>query len=290
MSRDATLTLMKTWDVKALLRLVLFALFMAGLTACGTVTKVQTKAQQTIVKIGEKTNIGQNPVDPLEGMNRKVFDFNEGLDEYVLKPSAKFYQAVTPNFIQIAVSNFFGNAGDVWTAVNNFLQGNGKDGVHDVLRVTFNSTFGLVGLIDVASEMGIPKHRADFGQTLGRWGVPSGPYIVLPLFGASTLRDTLALPVDFKGDVINASFPPFERNALGGLKIVDKRVGVLDAVNLIEEAALDKYVFIRDAYMQRRESQIKVEKDDSDLELEKEVKEVKEVKEEKIDNEELVEN
>jgi phospholipid-binding lipoprotein MlaA len=287
---------MKAWDVKALLRLVFLTLCMAALTACSTVTKVQDKAQQTIVKIGEKTNIGQNPVDPLEGMNRKVFDFNEGLDEYVLKPTAKFYQAVTPNFIQIAVSNFFGNAGDVWTAVNNFLQGNGKDGVHDVLRVTFNSTIGLVGLIDVASEMGIPKHRADFGQTLGRWGVPSGPYIVLPLFGASTLRDTLALPVDFKGDVINATFAPFERNAFGGLKVVDKRVGALDAVSLIEEAALDKYVFIRDAYMQRRESQIKVEKEDGEVEVEKEVKEKieskekKEVKEEKIDYEELVEN
>ncbi|MBR7800810.1 VacJ family lipoprotein [Undibacterium sp. FT137W] len=217
---------------------------------------MKTKALATLEKVSETTGIGNNPDDPLEGFNRSMFSFNESLDESVLKPSAKAYQAVTPDFVQTAVANFFSNIGDAWTAVNNVLQGNVGDGVNDILRFGINTTMGLGGLIDVASAGGMPKHRADFGQTLGVWGVPAGPYVVLPILGASTLRDTVATPVDLKGDLLRSQSTTAVNNSATVLKVLDKRAAALDAVSLIDEAALDKYVFIRGAYLQRRESQI----------------------------------
>ena len=228
--------------------------------AVETLTTVKTQAVATLEVVSEKTNIGNNPDDPLEGFNRHIFDFNEGLDQYILKPIASSYQAITPSFIQTGISNFFSNAGDAWTAVNNLLQGNVADSANDIMRFTINTTFGIGGLIDIASAGGMPKHRADFGQTLGMWGVPSGPYVVLPLLGASTLRDTIVMPIDLKGDILNSQLPSTEKNIATVLRIVDKRASVLQASNLIEEAAIDKYVFIRGAYLQRREGQIK--KDD----------------------------
>ena len=229
------------------------------LSACGTVTKVKTQTTQTLVKISETTGIGNNPADPLEGFNRSMFSFNEGLDNIALRPVAKAYQTVMPNFVQTAVGNFFSNAGDVWTAVNNLLQGNVTDSVNDVMRFAFNSTFGLAGLIDIASEAGMPKHRADFGQTLGVWGVKPGPYVVLPLFGASTLRDAIALPVDLKGNLINLQANKVISRSSSVLRIIDRRAASLEASRLIEEAALDKYVFVREAYLQRRASQMQKE-------------------------------
>lgn len=243
------------WRSLGLRILILCALGMS-MTACSTVTKVKTKALATLEKVSETTGIGNNPDDPLEGFNRSMFNFNESLDASVLKPTAQAYQAVTPDFVQTGVGNFFSNIGDVWTAVNNVLQGNIGDGVNDLLRFGINTTMGLGGLIDVASAGGMPKHRADFGQTLGVWGVPAGPYVVLPILGASTLRDTIATPVDFKGDILYSQSSVAVRNSTSVLKVIDKRASALDAVNLIEEAALDKYVFIRGAYLQRRESQI----------------------------------
>jgi phospholipid-binding lipoprotein MlaA len=237
-------------------RLLLVVLFGMSITACTTVTKVKTKALATLEKVSEKTGIGNNPADPLEGFNRSMFSFNETLDASVIKPTAQVYQNVTPNFVQTGVSNFFSNAGDVWTAVNNILQGNFADGVNDFMRFAINTTIGIGGLIDVASAGGMPKHRADFGQTLGVWGVPPGPYVVLPVLGPSTLRDTVATPIDFKGDWLYSQSTIPQRNVSSVLRIVDKRAVALDASNLIEEAALDKYVFIRGAYLQRRESQI----------------------------------
>ncbi len=243
------------------LRLSLILMLVAGMSACTTVTTVKTKALATLEKVSETTGIGNNPDDPLEGYNRKMFAFNEGLDSVVLKPAAEVYQKITPGFMQTAVGNFFSNAGDLWTAVNNILQGNVADGVNDLMRFAVNSTIGIGGLIDVASAGGMPKHRADFGQTLGVWGVPSGPYVVLPIFGASTLRDTLAMSVDVKGDLLYSRTKVPIRNATSVLRILDKRAEALDATNLIEEAAIDKYVFIRGAYLQRRESQIKKDDD-----------------------------
>lgn len=238
------------------MRLGIILVLALGMSACTTVTKVKTKALATLEKVSETTGIGNNPDDPLEGFNRSMFSFNESLDSSVIKPVAQAYQTVTPSIVKTAVGNFFSNAGDVWTAVNNVLQGNFADGANDFMRFAINTTVGIGGLIDVASAGGMPKHQADFGQTLGVWGVPAGPYVVLPILGPSTLRDTIATPIDFKGDLLYSRGSVAFRNTTSVLRIVDKRAAALDAVNLIEEAALDKYVFIRGAYLQRRESQI----------------------------------
>ncbi len=197
-----------------------------------------------------------DPRDPFEGFNRTVFRFNDAVDEAVLKPVATGYQKVTPSFVQTGVSNFFGNIGDVWSAVNNLLQGKLEAGVSDGMRVAINTTFGFVGVLDIASEAGLTKHKEDFGQTLGVWGVPSGPYVVLPLLGPSTIRDTAALPVDFAGDVWQYTDSVGTRNTGTALRIVDARAGLLDAGNLLEDVALDKYAFMRDAWLQRRQSMI----------------------------------
>lgn len=251
----------------ALLRLASILIVSLSLAACSTVSSIKTSANatisniktetvKTIDKISVKTNIGDNPLDPLEGFNRAMFRFNEKIDEIALKPVAQAYRTYVPTFMQTAVGNFFGNVGDVWTAVNSLLQGRVTDGVNDVMRVAVNTTFGLGGLIDIASAGGIPKHREDFGQTLGRWGVRSGPYVMLPLLGASTVRDAIATPVDFKGDLWSYQTPTSTRYIGTALKVVDTRATFLDAGSLLEEAALDKYVFIRDAYLQRRASQV----------------------------------
>jgi phospholipid-binding lipoprotein MlaA len=197
-----------------------------------------------------------SPQDPLEKFNRAMFSFNDALDQAALKPAAQIYQSVLPSFVQSGIGNFFGNIGDVWTSVNNLLQGKLADGLSDFMRVAVNSTFGLGGFLDIASEAGMPKHREDFGQTLGKWGVASGPYVVLPLLGSSTVRDSLALPLDFQGDLWRYKYPVRWRNAGAVVRLVDQRAAVLDASNLIEEAALDRYEFVRDAYLQRRENKI----------------------------------
>lgn len=197
-----------------------------------------------------------HPQDPLEGFNRAMFRFNDAVDGAVLKPAATGYQKVAPSFVQTAVSNFFGNLGDVWTSVNNLLQGKVYDGVSDAMRVAVNTTMGFGGILDIASEAGMTKHREDFGQTLGAWGVPSGPYLVLPLIGSSTIRDTVALPADFAGDPWQYTDPVSARNTGTVLRIVDERAALLGASNLLEDVALDKYAFVRDAWLQRRESLI----------------------------------
>jgi phospholipid-binding lipoprotein MlaA len=199
---------------------------------------------------------GPNPRDPYEGFNRAMFSFNDTVDTYALKPVATAYKNVLPSFVQTGVNNFFGNLADAWTAINNLLQGNGQAGMSDVSRFALNSTFGIVGLFDIASEAGLQKHKEDFGQTLGVWGVPSGPYLMLPLLGPSTVRDTVALPADFKGDIWEYKEPVYIRNTGTVLRVVDARANLLDASSLLEDAALDRYEFIRDGYLQRRESQI----------------------------------
>jgi phospholipid-binding lipoprotein MlaA len=197
-----------------------------------------------------------NPSDPLEGMNRAVFTFNDTVDRVALKPAAQAYEKVLPSFVQTGISNFFGNLGDVWTGVNQLLEGNGANGASDFTRVAINSTFGLGGVIDVATEARLPKHRADFGQTLGVWGVGAGPYIVIPILGPSTTRDTVALAVDTYGDIWRYKRPVNWRNVGYGVRLIDRRAQLLDAGNLLDDAALDKYQFLRDGYLQRRASQI----------------------------------
>jgi len=196
-----------------------------------------------------------NPKDPFEQFNRAMFRFNDTVDQAAVKPAAQLYSTL-PTFVQIGVGNFFGNLEDAWTAINEFLQGKMADGASDVMRFTFNSTFGLVGLLDLGTEIGLPKHKEDFGQTLGKWGVKSGPYVVLPIFGSSTLRDTVALPVDMEADLWYYARPVNARNVGSVLRVVDQRAVLLDASNLVEEAALDRYQFVRDAYLQRRQSKV----------------------------------
>ena len=198
---------------------------------------------------------GPNPRDPYEGFNRAMFQFNDKVDQVALKPAATAYKAVLPGFVQTGVNNFFGNLSDVWSAVNNLLQGKGEAGMSDVTRVTLNSTFGLLGLLDIASEAGLQKHNEDFGQTLGRWGVPSGPYLMLPLLGPSTVRDTAALPLDITGDVWRYKEPIYIRNIGTATRVVDQRSNLLDASTLLEDAALDRYEFIRDGFLQRPREQ-----------------------------------
>ena len=195
---------------------------------------------------------GRHRADPLEPVNRAVFRFNETLDEAVLQPVAKGYRAVLPDLVRTGVTNFFSNLDDVWIGVNNVLQGKLSDGIQDFARVTFNSTFGLLGLIDVATDFNLPKHNEDFGQTLGRWGIGSGPYLVLPLFGPSTVRDGLGLYADSYGDVIVNLNDVASRNTLYAHRLINTRTNLLDATRVLEEAALDKYRFVRDSFLQRR--------------------------------------
>lgn len=196
-----------------------------------------------------------NPKDPLEPFNRAVFKFNDAVDQAALKPAAEAY-AKLPSFVQTGVGNFFGNLNDVPTALNNFLQGKVGDGFSDVMRVAVNSTMGFGGVLDIGSEVGLVKHKEDFGQTLGKWGVRPGPYVVLPLLGSSTLRDTVAYPVDVETDPWRYVEKIRARNVGSVVRVVDQRAVLLDASNLLEEAALDRYVFVRDAYLQRRQSKV----------------------------------
>lgn len=195
---------------------------------------------------------GPNPRDPFEPFNRSVSRFNEGLDEAIVKPVAQVYQDVLPSPIRTGVNNFFSNLTDVWSMVNNLLQGRPQAAGESWMRFSINTTFGLGGVLDWATEMGIERHREDFGKTLGRWGVGTGPYLVLPILGPSTVRDAAALVVDTKGDLVNHVNDVSTRNSLYVLRAVDLRASVLRAGEVLDQAALDKYSFTRDAYLQRR--------------------------------------
>jgi phospholipid-binding lipoprotein MlaA len=199
----------------------------------------------------------RDPRDPWEGFNRGVYRFNETFDEYVAQPVARAYVAVLHQEIRTRVGNFFSNIQDLLIGANNFLQGKFEDGVNDWARFAFNSTIGLLGIHDVASDFpGLEKHNEDFGQTLGRWGAGSGPYLILPFLGSSTVRDAAGTAVDWAVQPVGEVRPIALRNTLYGLFFVDTRVQLLDASRILEEAALDKYVFQRDAYLQRRRSLI----------------------------------
>ncbi len=201
--------------------------------------------------------LGSDPRDPFERYNRSMFAFNDALDRNIVQPVAIRYVEYLPEFVRIGINNFFGNLGDVWTAVNNYLQLKPVEGTQDTARFIFNTTFGLAGLIDFATPMGLPKHEEDFGQTLAVWGVKSGPYLVLPLFGASTVRDGLAKPVDLYADPLNHFDSEQFRNGARVLRGVDTRADVLSATTLMEDVALDRYQFLRDAYLQRRQWRIR---------------------------------
>jgi phospholipid-binding lipoprotein MlaA len=197
-----------------------------------------------------------NPADPLEPFNRGVYNFNEGLDRAVLKPVATTYQNITPEPVRTSVGNFFENISDAWSTVNNVLQARPTAAMESFFRFTTNTLWGVAGIFDVATALKIPKHKEDFGQTLGVWGLGSGPYVVLPVFGPSSVRDTAGLVADTQGNLLSQLDQVPVRNSLAGLRVVDTRAGLLDATNLLDQAALDKYSFTRDAYLQRRQSLI----------------------------------
>lgn len=194
----------------------------------------------------------QSANDPFERVNRAVFGFNEVLDSTVLVPVAKGYQAVVPELVRSGVSNFFGNFGDGWSAINQALQGKGEAAATMTMRVATNTLFGIGGLFDVASELGMERQSEDLGQTLGRWGMPAGPYIVWPLLGPSTARDTLARPVDLAWSTSLAINDTGVNAGLAALQLIDVRASLLSASRVVDGIALDKYTFIRDAYIARR--------------------------------------
>lgn len=197
-----------------------------------------------------------DPRDPWERYNRSMYGFNDAVDTAVVKPVATVYRNLLPSPVRTGVGNFFGNLGDVWSFVNNVLQAKPEGALSSFWRVVINSTVGLGGVLDPATEMRLDRRREDFGQTLGRWGVPPGPYFVLPVLGPSTLRDSAALPVDFYGSVVGHVSDIPVRNSLIALQMVDTRATVLGATELLDAAALDPYTFQRDAYLQKRRNDV----------------------------------
>lgn len=197
-----------------------------------------------------------NPRDPLEPINRGIYTFNEAVDTTVLKPAAELYRGLVPSLVRTGVSNVFANINDVIVALNNLLQGKVTYAASDTGRVLVNTTVGLLGIFDVATGLGLEKHNEDFGQTLGWWGAGDGPYIVLPIFGPSNVRDTFGLVVDVLTDPITYIDPTRDRNIVVGVRAVNRRSQLIDATTVLETAALDKYQFVRDAYLQRRRNLI----------------------------------
>jgi phospholipid-binding lipoprotein MlaA len=191
--------------------------------------------------------------DPWEGLNRTVFKFNDTVDTYALKPVAKGYQWAVPQPVRTGVTNFFSNIGDVYIAVNNLLQLKVADGVGDIMRVTINTMFGVGGLFDVATLAKLPKHTSDFGVTLGHYGVPAGPYLVLPLLGPSTVRDAVGSIADYYGNPLTYVDPASVSWGLYGVNLVNTRANLLVTGDVLSGAALDKYSFVRNAYLQRRQ-------------------------------------
>jgi len=216
------------------------------------------------------------PEDPLEPYNRAMFSFNEKVDSVVMKPVAKAYVTVTPTPVRTWVGNFFGNLQDPWIGLNNLLQGKPLNALHDLMRFVFNSTLGMGGLLDFASEAGLPKHDEDFGQTLAVWGVKEGPFVVLPFFGPNTLRDTFALPLDVMA-TSPWTLPPGNpvvhdsavRYGFSGTRAIDTRARFLGVERTLDEGTLDKYRYMRDFYLQQRrfrvhDGNVPIEYDDFD--------------------------
>ena len=197
-----------------------------------------------------------NPRDPLETYNRTMFGFNEGVDKALIRPVAKGYDTVMPQVARTGVANVFSNIGDVWISVNNLLQGKPVDAASDLGRFVVNTTAGIGGLIDWASDMGLEKHEEDFGQTLGRWGVGNGPFVVLPVVGPRTVRDTVGFGVDVAADPVYSIKNVPTRNTTAAVRLVEDRAQLLPVEKTLEEAALDKYAYVRDAYLQRRRNLI----------------------------------
>ena len=220
----------------ALLRFIGAMLLLASLAGCAT---------------------GGNPKDPWEPVNRKIYVFNDKLDSWVLKPIAQGYDAAAPLPVRTGVSNVFSNVEDVWIGLNNLLQGKPLWAASDLGRFMINTTLGIGGVFDVATEFGLDKHEEDFGQTLGVWGVGDGPYVMLPFFGPRTLRDTGGFVVDSLASPTGYISDIPARNVTRGLKVVSERADLLSAESALNDAALDRYSYLRDFYLSRRKSLIR---------------------------------
>jgi phospholipid-binding lipoprotein MlaA len=227
-------------SLKPLASLILTSIVLAALCGCASMKETRGDPGQRL--------------DPFESWNRKVFAFNEGLDAHFLKPVATGYTKVVPQFVRRGVDNFFNNAADAWSSVNALLQGKVDYSMQDLMRVATNSAFGVLGLVDVATELGIERHNEDFGLTLGRWGFGAGAYIVWPLFGPSTVRDSIALPLDRAASPALLISDGRWQFGITVLQVVNIRANLLGASQVIDDIALDKYTFLRDAYLQRRRS------------------------------------
>ncbi len=233
-------------------------------TSINTVIKVlcrpallSTLLISTLLSSGCATLEGpRDPHDPWERFNRGMYKFNNAADKAVLKPVAKAYRKITPDPVEKGVSNVFSNIGDIQVIINDLLQFKPKQFLSDTGRFLINSTIGLFGIFDVATPIGLKKHREDFGQTLGRWGINSGPYLVLPLLGPSSARDGVGVVVDYQYEPLNEIDDRSKRNALYLLDFVNQRAQLLEAGDILDEAAFDPYIFLREAYLQRRRSQV----------------------------------
>lgn len=195
---------------------------------------------------------GGDPRDPFEPVNRAIYKFNDGFDTVLAKPAAEAYRAIVPDLVRTGIGNVFSNIGDVIVALNNALQGKAPEAINDVGRILVNTTLGILGWRDVATELGVPKNNEDFGQTLGRWGLHDGPYIVLPILGPSNLRDTFGWVGDIYTNPLSYIDPTYARNSIIAFRFVTVRSDLLEATNILDTAALDPYEFVRDAYLQRR--------------------------------------
>ena len=213
-------------------------------------------ASLTVLSVGCASLPGQglSPQDPFETTNRRVSDFNDGLDRSLLRPVATQYKTVVPEVLQDGVQNFFGNLTDIWSTANNAMQLKPMETAQPGLRVAVNSVFGIYGVIDWGTRLGLQRHTADFGQTLGYWGVPAGPYVVLPIFGPSNVRDSVGLVVDMDQNLWADVDPAATRYTGTALRVIDRRAEFLGLDKQLDQVALDKYAFIRDAYSQRRKA------------------------------------
>jgi phospholipid-binding lipoprotein MlaA len=204
----------------------------------------------------QQPDAGAASKDPLERYNRAVFEFNDALDRTVLSPLARGYQAVVPELMRQGVTNFFGNFADGWSAINQALQGKGEAAATMTMRVVTNSFFGIGGVFDVASDLGMERQSEDFGQTLGRWGVPAGAYFVWPVLGPSTIRDSVGRPLDLAWSPSTVVEHGETALSLTLLNLVDTRANLLSASKVFDGIALDRYTFVRDAYLARRRNQV----------------------------------
>ena len=209
-----------------------------------------------MVLSGCATGPDANPQDPLEPLNRQVQQFNDAVDRSIARPVAVAYRDTVPSPVRTGVNNFFNNLSDFWSFINASLQARPQEAVENFTRVKINTFFGFGGVLDIATEAGVERTPLDFGHTLGRWGVPPGPYLVLPLMGPSTLRDTVGRVADQSADPIGTVETSDDRGALTVLRLTDTRTELLPATDMVDRIALDRYSFIRDAYLQRRAAQI----------------------------------